>query len=63
MAMNVRETLLHYPEDRKFHFLRHAPEVDGYVEFYFDFAAFGEPFDIPTKSRKETHLIQQRRMQ
>ena len=51
MAVNVREALLHHPENGGFQILREAAKIIGQREINFDFAPFCKPFEEQTKSR------------
>ena len=61
--MNIREALLHDPENGKLHLFGQTRKDSRDVEPGVDFAAFGKSLDIPMKRGCETGFIQQGRMQ
>src|SRR6266699_5149426 len=63
VTMNVREALLHHPENSGFQFLRESREIVGNFQSYSDFAALFKAFQKQTETGRKTNLIQQRRMQ
>lgn len=63
MAVNVGEAFLHDAENRGLRFSWQAPEILGEVEIDSDFAAQRETIHIPAKSRGESRLVEQRRVQ
>src|ERR1700679_3398882 len=63
MTMNIGQALLHHAEDGKLRLFGQTRKFLRDFELRFDFTAFGESFDIPTKRGCETYLIEQWRMQ
>src|SRR5579863_7920058 len=63
MTMNIRETLLHGPEDRRFRLPTQPPKIFGDLQIHFNLAALGESLDIPEESRSKSRFIQQRGME
>ena len=61
MAMNVRKAFLHNSEDHHLYPRRKA-QIFSYVQSDLDVASLLEPFDIPTQSGSQPHLIEQRRV-
>src|ERR1700687_4683091 len=62
MAMNIGETLLHGPENRRFRLAPEPPKILWDLQIHFNLAPFGESLDIPMESRSKSGFIQQRWM-
>src|SRR5258708_2938381 len=63
MAMNIRETLLHGPENRRLGLAIEPPKIRGNLQIHFDLATLGESLCVPTESRSKSGFVQQRRME
>src|ERR1700674_2114984 len=59
MAMNIGETLLHGPENRRFRFAAEPLKIRGDLQIHLNLAAFGESVCVPAESRSESRFIQQ----
>src|SRR6202795_2469958 len=46
-AMNIGETLLHGPENRRFRFAREPPKIRGDLQIHLNLAPFGESVCVP----------------
>src|SRR5258708_19557572 len=62
MAMNIRETLLHGPENRRFRLAIEPPKICGDLQIHFDLATLGESLSIPPQSRTNSTFLQQTRI-
>src|SRR4030081_1281046 len=63
MAMNIGETLLHGPENRRFRFAREPLKIRGDLQIHLNLAPFGESIDVPAESRSKSRFIQERGME
>src|SRR3981081_4602444 len=63
MAMNIRETLLHGPENRRFRLAPEPFKIRWDLQIHLDLAPFGESIDVPTEGRCKSRFVQQRGMQ
>src|SRR5258708_5236482 len=62
MAMNIRETLLYGPGNRRFRLALEPLKIRGDLQIHFNLAPLGKSIDVPMESRSKPRFIQQRWM-
>src|ERR1700730_12105144 len=62
MTVDIRQALLHYPENSRFQLLGETPEIIGELGLNLNLAALSKSLNVPPESRSESRLIQNRRI-
>ena len=63
MTMNIRETLLYGPENRRFRLAIEPLKIRGNLQIHLNLATLSESFYVPAQSRSKSRFIQQRWME
>src|SRR5258708_16585853 len=57
MAMNIRETLLYGPENRRFRLAIEPLKIREYLQIHFNLAPFAHYLDVPMDRRRTSRFI------